>query len=106
MPGGAISTTMKLKIQFVTVPSAAPLVRMLSELISWDTLQPMPKKNVAEEERDRYFCVRDAGRVRQRRVLVMADHGGDDQVTEALTGNRVHHHLALGPPLHVWDAGE
>ena len=67
----------------------------------------MPKKNVAEEEeRDRYFCVRDAGRVRQRGVLVMADHGGDDQVTEALAGGRVHHHLALGPPLHVWDADE
>ena len=66
----------------------------------------MPKKNVAEEEeRDGCFYVRDAGRVRQRGVLVIADHG-DDQVAEALAGGRVHHHFASGPPLHVWDADE
>lgn len=65
----------------------------------------MPKKNVAEEEeRDGCFCVRDGGRVRQRGVLVIADHG-DDQVAEALAGGRVYH-FAPGPALHVWDAGE
>lgn len=31
---GVISTTMKLRIQFVAAPMAAPLVRMVRELIS------------------------------------------------------------------------
>jgi hypothetical protein len=67
----------------------------------------MPKKNVAEEEeRDGCFYVRDAVSVRQRGVLVIADHGGDDQVAEALSGGHVHYHFAPGPPLHVWDADE
>lgn len=34
MPMGVISTTMKLKIQFVAAPRAAPFVRIVSELIS------------------------------------------------------------------------
>ena len=34
MPMGVISTTMKLKIQLLAVPIAAPFVLMLRELIS------------------------------------------------------------------------
>lgn len=79
---------------------------MLSELISWDTLPADAEKNVAEEEeRHGCFCVRDAGRVRQRGVLVIADRGGDDQVAEALAGPRTSS-FCPGPPLHVWDADE
>lgn len=68
--------------------------------------QCQKKDVVEEEEHDRCFCVRDARCVRQREILVIVDHDGDDQVAEALAGGRVHHHFAPVPPLHIWDADE
>jgi hypothetical protein len=122
---------MKLKIQFVAVPSAAPFVRIASEFISVGYTSSMPlvcilkaissfsspkltprnslhadtEEDVVQEE-EGYRSRSDLVSMSVSGLFVVPNEDGDEEVAKRLAGGSKYHHVSAAPSFHVRDADQ